>query len=665
MRTMKKRFLAFLCAGVGAIALGAAVSNVSAAAEELKTTITIKMYDGGSIRTSGPVGIRFHTTYSITPADETVDVDAFLANYTFGTLIIPSDMVTGELTHETYGVVDVEKKVWASDSTQTDKIMYSVLSGIPDEAENYTRNITARSYYTVDGITTYSDTVVERNIAQVAAGFLNDNKTDDVCSKYVNAIAKDVNISEVRKDMVIGGVETLTATTSPEGYKVVWSSDNSSVVSVNKNGELTAKAKGTANITATFGEHSDTITVTVADCVARDGSEIVYTVENATVGGYAQTEETVGDRTGVYKYSTTQTEWTQKLNIKEAGHLNTDDGNARKESYAQFKRKGYNFVAFDIYLTSGAKATISAMGETVNSYPGDTLIAGNSITEKNSNVSVYTKEGFEVSYVLAGAWYTVVVDYSGISMEDYYSTDRNKNYCRIDIGGIYGTIYLDNVRYYGSDVWKDSITKEYIQKDGSEFVIGSGWDATAASYSLWKGDGTEGSENIFGRTNVWKYTSTSTSWNDKITIRECNHTGTAINASPTAAQTNMKAKGYNYVTFDMCMISGMITVNAPHADSTNTTGQFYDLIEVNKEMTKNNSNVQYYELDENGNFLIDAEGNYLTVTSLKANTWYRVVVQYAIIDEYSGLYAGIDIGARWKPTVYFDNVRYYNANPMV
>ena len=662
---MKKWLVSLLCASVGVASLGLALTNVSAGAEEgaSVTTITMEMTDAAEIRANDPIGIRFQTTYTITPADDTVDVDAFLADYTFGTLVIPSDLLEGELTLETAKVVDIPQKVWATGSDDTTKIMNSVLAGIPDEADYYKRDLTARSYYTVGGVTTYAATSVKRNIAEVAAAALNDGKTGATYDKYVNAIATGVDIVEDGVDMVVGGVETITATTAPVGYSVVWSSDNSAVATVNKNGAITAKANGTANITATFGNYSDTITVTVADCVARDGSEIVYTVAESSVSNttYAQVAEgtEIGGRTGVYQYTSTAVEWTEKLNVKEAGHSNADGsvGEAKKASFSQFKKKGYNYVAFDIYMTSGSYASIGAMldregdGEeyTTDAYASDKLTAGALTAEKNENITVYNSEGWIVGAVNANEWYTIVVDYSVITTAKY--ANQAGAYTRIEIGGINGTIYLDEVRYYGTDVWKDTIeTKEYISSDGSEFEnakISSGTDAFG--YTLV----TDENDTYFGK---YKFTGGS-GWGDKISIKHARHIGANAAYSISTAAFNMASKGYNYVVFDYCLVSGGIAISSPEytyaEDGTYTVAQPYKRI---LGTWGDGSSTRITRYEQGTNTLVTGYGT----------GWYTIVVAYQTNSNPGSAWHGIDISAIQDNTVaYIGNVSYYTTNPVV
>lgn len=78
--------------------------------------------------------------------------------------------------------------------------------------------------------------------------------------------APTITLSATSKSMKVGETTTLTATTTPSGQSVTWSSSNTSVATVS-NGIITAKATGTATITAKFTyngiSYSKTCSVTV------------------------------------------------------------------------------------------------------------------------------------------------------------------------------------------------------------------------------------------------------------------------------------------------------------------------------------------------------------------------------------------------------------------
>lgn len=70
-----------------------------------------------------------------------------------------------------------------------------------------------------------------------------------------------ISLSQTSKTMTVGDRATLTATTTPSGQSVSWTSSNSSVASVS-NGVVTAKASGTATITAKFTYNGKTYSKT-------------------------------------------------------------------------------------------------------------------------------------------------------------------------------------------------------------------------------------------------------------------------------------------------------------------------------------------------------------------------------------------------------------------
>ena len=69
-----------------------------------------------------------------------------------------------------------------------------------------------------------------------------------------------VSLNKNSTTLTVGGTETLTATVSPDGATdktVTWSSDNTSVATVDANGLVTAVAEGTATITVTATNGTD------------------------------------------------------------------------------------------------------------------------------------------------------------------------------------------------------------------------------------------------------------------------------------------------------------------------------------------------------------------------------------------------------------------------
>ena len=88
-----------------------------------------------------------------------------------------------------------------------------------------------------------------------------------------------VVINKTSTTLTVGGTETLTATVNPgdaTDKSVTWSSDNTSVATVDANGKVTAVAAGTATITVTTTDGSKTatcsVTVNAADSDSDDDS---------------------------------------------------------------------------------------------------------------------------------------------------------------------------------------------------------------------------------------------------------------------------------------------------------------------------------------------------------------------------------------------------------
>ncbi|MCD8017485.1 MAG: S-layer homology domain-containing protein [Oscillospiraceae bacterium] len=106
--------------------------------------------------------------------------------------------------------------------------------------------------------------------------------SDSVDTKTVNitVAVTGIALDKTSTSLTVGDTETLTATIFPEDATatVAWESDNESIATVN-DGVVTAKAVGTANITATAGNCSATCAVTVN---AIDASGATVTVAEGT-----------------------------------------------------------------------------------------------------------------------------------------------------------------------------------------------------------------------------------------------------------------------------------------------------------------------------------------------------------------------------------------------
>ncbi|MBR2406319.1 MAG: Ig-like domain-containing protein [Clostridia bacterium] len=126
--------------------------------------------------------------------------------------------------------------------------------GEPNKASAEWKTIVA--YVRTTGSLNANYTFVFRTSGEV---YLDDMTLTEVTD--VDSIVLDkTSVSE----LMPGDEEQLTATTTPSGYTVVWSTSDATVATV-ENGKITAVGEGTATITATAGTKSAACTVTVVD----------------------------------------------------------------------------------------------------------------------------------------------------------------------------------------------------------------------------------------------------------------------------------------------------------------------------------------------------------------------------------------------------------------
>lgn len=144
--------------------------------------------DGASVRVTDPMGLRFKTTFTI-PEELKPLLEDGSASVSYGMLLLPTDMLDGELTRESAEVLDIPaEKFWAQDEDHVE--FTGVLIGIPEIRYDYA--ITARSYavVTVDGAQTtyYCEAPVERSIYEVAKAALPDYESNPEVAAALQAI---------------------------------------------------------------------------------------------------------------------------------------------------------------------------------------------------------------------------------------------------------------------------------------------------------------------------------------------------------------------------------------------------------------------------------------------------------------------------------------------
>jgi hypothetical protein len=206
---------------------------------------------GGSVRLSAPAGLRFQSKVSETLVKE---------GATFGTLVIPKAVLGEEvLTHKTVSVRDIPQTKWATESVKQNNpedyeegyaYFNGVLTDIPEE--HYDKVIVARSYACLNGVYYYSEPM-ERSIAQVAAYAIQDGYTEDMLYTYVDTALSEETLSMESNVTIEEGFTYQLNLTGNKDYVAVWQSSENSIVSVDKNGCVTALNEGTAIVIAQIG----------------------------------------------------------------------------------------------------------------------------------------------------------------------------------------------------------------------------------------------------------------------------------------------------------------------------------------------------------------------------------------------------------------------------
>ena len=174
------------------------------------------------------------------------------------------------------------------DMKVTDEVT-PVVSLMPSGAGELDFTSSDVSVVTVDGIGTI--TAVGEGVANVTVRFIGNDKYAAAESKNITVTVslKDasVSVNNSTLDLFIDDNFTIVATTTPAGLNVTYVPDNSGVISVDENGEVTALKEGTASIIVkvggdgTYVENSTIVTVTVNK---QDANASVSIPENVTVG---------------------------------------------------------------------------------------------------------------------------------------------------------------------------------------------------------------------------------------------------------------------------------------------------------------------------------------------------------------------------------------------
>lgn len=416
-----------------------AIYTADAADAETGITGNFAMTDGMSIRKENPVGLRFATSVDSAfraSLEEKYSPEEYV--YEFGTVLTVGEKQT---------IAPI--KQW-KDEAKTEYTM--VIYEIPET--DYATEISAKGYVTVYAqtdidketaiYTQYTSNEVSRSAAYVASAALNNGESGDALINYLKPVAKGITLSESKVTLsALNETKTLAATTNPVDYKAVWSSSNNSIVSVDKNGVITAKDYGKATITAKFGDHTATCEVSVpitADPlgfvasgatlsqVEKDGEQVIKVIADADGQG------------NVFKDVLT-------------------DGVRGK-----FFECGYTYVSFDMYVESCSAFLFNTSKMNIWTSADGYEWKDNDGGKQGQYLRSYVKDeyGYVRKPLSKNAWYTM-----SMRVQDWSS--------EVSITASGGAVYyLKNLRF-GTDFPQE---REKRQTDSLAFAVG---DSTGSS----------------------------------------------------------------------------------------------------------------------------------------------------------------------------------------
>lgn len=366
----------------------------------------------------------------------------------------------------------------------------------------YTHQLTKTSYYIGDSLNTsglelyltYSDGSTE----YVTSGFSTSGfssttaGTKTITVSYegftdtftVTVKTPSITLSSSSKAMLVGDSSAIIATTTPSGQTVTWTSSNTSVATVS-GGTITAKAAGTATITAKFTyngiAYSKNCSVTVSNPVVTISSISVYT--NPTKTNYY-----IGDSLNTsglvlrLAYSDGSTE-TVSSGFTTSGFGSTSAGTKTVTVSYQGKTTTFNVTVNtpSISLSSTSKSMTVGGTATVTA---TTTPSGQTVTWTSSNTSVATVSGGTITAKSAGtAIITAKFTYNGITYSKTCSvTVANAPSPEPTLSSISIATKPTKTTYeIGESLNTSGLTLKLTYSDGSTETVSSGFTTSGFS----------------------------------------------------------------------------------------------------------------------------------------------------------------------------------------
>ena len=295
-----------VCFGAGLAILSPLDETQGVTAFASETLQGFTMLEKAAVRRTEPNGIRF----TVELDEETKAKAQSLTGVEYGTLLIPQDLLNGELTVDTDNVLAVKTSSWQDDSTYT-----SVLAGKSNgdgtyqnlPASYYNRPIAARGY--IKGrigdveYTYYTENTAIRSIGYVAkmATLDGDNSQllQDIVKETKIEFAENITLSTIGDSallynaagdnsayaLLVGGMAISGAEYAAE-YEIV----SGSAVEI-EDGKIVAKNAGETEISATVTlggvTYNGTVNVTVNDNAALASDYTILVPAGTTSKNYA------------------------------------------------------------------------------------------------------------------------------------------------------------------------------------------------------------------------------------------------------------------------------------------------------------------------------------------------------------------------------------------
>ena len=292
-----------------AFVLSAGTAAAYAKAEEIRSPV-LTMKEGASIRYFAPTGIRFVTDVS----EEDYNTVMAGENAEFGALVIPTAVLGDlEIKAENYdeivaaGAREIVTDLWLEETEAGVKSCASALVGVETEEgefgdfpeEYYEAELTAVAYCKYDDMIVFAENPQASSMAYTASALLAKEEGNPFLTAITDSVLADGLAFGAESYTVRVGQPVPTSLVSGEkavNMKAVYSSD-SETITVDENGTLTAKAAGSATITAKIGNKTASVQVTAEPVAVREILDVSMTAEGATatfdLSAYLGTEGTV------------------------------------------------------------------------------------------------------------------------------------------------------------------------------------------------------------------------------------------------------------------------------------------------------------------------------------------------------------------------------------